>query len=106
MQRILQLSKVYSIRDWYFYQNHTVIKIYGCELPPYRLPKYLPMRLFALEYFKQFGNADVKKFSGKGKKAQLKVKNQLGHFVLNKREEGWKEDDGMIESLGLKTSFL
>jgi len=100
------LSKVYSIGDWYFYQNYTVIRIYGCELPPYRLPKYVPMRLFALEYFRQFGNADVKNFSGKGKKAQLKVKNQLGHFVLNKREEGWQEADRMLESLGLKTSFL
>jgi len=106
MQRILQLSKVYNIGDWYFYQNYTVIRIYGCELPPYRLPKYVPMRLFALEYFRQFGNADVKNFSGKGKKAQLKVKNQLGHFVLNKREEGWQEADRMLESLGLKTSFL
>jgi len=48
MQKILQLSKSYSIGDWYFYQDHTVIRIYGCELAPYRLPKYVPMRLFAL----------------------------------------------------------
>ena len=52
MQRILQLSKAYSIGDWYFYQHHTVIRVYGCELNPYRLPKYVPMRLFALEYFR------------------------------------------------------
>jgi len=52
MQKILQLSKNYSIGDWYFYQDHTVIRIYGCELAPYRLPKYVPMRLFALEYFR------------------------------------------------------
>jgi len=52
MQKILQLSKIYSIRDWYFYQDHTVIIIYGCELAPYRLPKFVPMRLFALEYFR------------------------------------------------------
>ena len=106
MQRILQLSKAYSIGDWYFYQNHTVIRIYGCELHPYRLPKYVPMRLFALEYFRQFGNADVLHFSGKGKKAQLKVRNQLGHFIYNKREEGWLEADRMLEGLGLETSFL
>jgi len=106
MQRILHLSKAYSIGDWYLYQNHTVIRVYGCELPPYRLPKYVPMRLFALEYFRQFGNADVLHFSGKGKKAQLKVRNQLGHFIYNKREEGWQEADRMLESLGLETSFL
>jgi hypothetical protein len=45
-------------------------------------------------------------FSGKGKKAQLKVRNQLGHFIYNKREEGWQEPDRMLESLGLQTSFL
>jgi len=64
------------------------------------------MRLFALEYFRQFGNADVLHFSGKGKKAQLKVRNQLGHFLYNKREEGWQEADRMLEALGLETSFL
>ena len=106
MQRILHLSKAYSIGDWYLYQNHTIIRIYGCELPPYRLPKYVPMRLFALEYFRQFGNADVLHFSGKGKKAQLKVRNELGHFIYNKRDEGWQEADRMLESLGLETSFL
>ena len=52
MQKLLQFSKSYKIGDWYFYQNHTVIKIYGCELCPYRLPKYVPMRLFTLEYFR------------------------------------------------------
>ena len=106
MQRILQLSKAYSIGDWYFYQNHTVIRIYGCDLPPFRLPKYVPMRLFALEYFRQFGRVDVLHFSGKGKKAQLKVKSQLGHFIYNEREQGWREAERMLEALGLQTSFL
>ncbi len=64
------------------------------------------MRLFALEYFRQFGNVDVLHFSGRGKKAELKFRNQLGYFVYNKREEGWKEADRMLESLGLHTSFL
>ena len=106
MQRILQLSKSYSIGDWYFYQHHAIIRMYGCELPPYRLPKYVPMRLFSLEYFRQFGNVDVLHFSGKGKKAQLKVRNQLGHFFYTQRQEGWREADRMLESLGLQTSFL
>ena len=85
MQRILQLSKVYSIGDWYFYQNYTVIKIYGCELPPYRLPKYVPMRLFALEYFRQIINFDEVHFLFSKKKTQFKVKNQMGPFIFNNR---------------------
>ena len=45
-------------------------------------------------------------FSGKGKKAQLKVKSQLGHFLYNEREEGWKEADRILGGFGLKYSFL
>jgi len=52
MQKILHLSKDYSIGDWYFYQNHTEIQIYGSELCPYKLLKYVPMILFSLEYFR------------------------------------------------------
>ena len=106
MQRILHLSKTYNIGDWYFYQHHTVIRIYGCELAPYRLPRYVPMRLFSLEYFRQFGNADMIHFHSKNKKAQLKVKNQLGPFIYNKREEAWQEADKILKCLGLQTSFL
>jgi len=104
MKRILQLSTAYSIGDWYFYQHHTVIRMYGCELRPFKLPRFVPMRLFALEYFRQFAYVDLVHFSGRGKKAQLKVKNQLGHIVLNKRE-GWKEAERMLENLGLTYSF-
>ena len=105
MQKILQLSKAYSIGDWYFYQHHTVIRMYGCELAPYRLPRYVPMRLFALEYFRQFGNVDQVHFHSKNKNVQLKVRNELGPFLYNKREEGWKEADRILEALQLQTSF-
>jgi len=64
------------------------------------------MRLFALEYFRQFGNVDMLHFHSKGKKAQLKIKNQLGPFIYNKREEAWQEADRMLQRLRLQTSFL
>ena len=44
--------------DWYLYQDYTKIKEYGCELAPYKLPKYLPMRIFSLEYIRQMLNLD------------------------------------------------
>jgi hypothetical protein len=52
VQRILHLSDLAKIRDWYLYHNHTEIRVYGCEFPPYKLPKYLPIRIFALEYIR------------------------------------------------------
>jgi len=69
MKKILQLSKQYRIGDWYLYKNHTEIRIYGCELCPFKLPKYVPMRLFALEYFRQMINADLVHFCNAKKKA-------------------------------------
>ena len=53
IKRVLQLSKQSKVGDWYLYQNHTEIRIYGCQLAPYKLPKYLPMRSFSLEYYRK-----------------------------------------------------
>jgi len=107
MQRILHLSKGYNIDDWYYYQNHTVIRIYGCELAPYRLPKYVSMRLFALEYYRQFNSADLTHFYGAKKRAQLKIRHQLGPFIFNKMEQAWKDADTILgKKLKRKHSFL
>jgi len=78
IKRVLQLSKEYKVGDWYFYQNHTKIRIYGCELPPYKLPRYLPMRLVALEYYRKLINSDEIHFVKTKRKAQLRIKDHLG----------------------------
>lgn len=83
IRRILQLSKQHKVGDWYLYQNHTEIRIYGCELAPYKLPRYLPMRLFSLEYYRQIINLDEVHFVKAKKKAHLRIKDQLGPFVCN-----------------------
>jgi hypothetical protein len=58
IQRILHLLDLAKTGDWCLYQNHTEIRVYGCELAPYRFPKYLPMRIFSLEYIRQMINSD------------------------------------------------
>jgi len=85
MHKLLQLSKSYNVGDWYLYQNHTMIRIYGCELCPYMLPRYVPMRLFSLEYYRQLINSDLNHFHSTKKKAQLKFKDHLGPFIMNKK---------------------
>ena len=63
------------------------------------------MRLFALEYFKQIINANLVYFFNAKKKAQLRIKNQLGPFVCNTRE-AWKEAEIILEGhLKLQKSF-
>jgi hypothetical protein len=52
VQRILHLSDNAKTGDWYLYQNHTEIRVFGCELAPYKLPQYVPVRVFALEYIR------------------------------------------------------
>ena len=52
VQRILHLLDNTKTEDWYLYKDHTEIRVYGCELAPYKLPKYLPVRIFSLEYIR------------------------------------------------------
>ena len=64
------------------------------------------MRLFALKYFRQFSSSDLTHFHGTRKKAQLKIRHQLGPFVFNKREEAWEDADKILkDELMLKQSF-
>ena len=46
------------------------------------------MRLFSLEYFRQMINSDIIHFCNAKKKAQLRIKSQLGPFVCNSRDAG------------------
>ena len=45
MNKILQLSKQTRTGDWYLYEKHTEIRVFGSNLLPYKLPKYVPMRV-------------------------------------------------------------
>jgi hypothetical protein len=74
VHRILHLSDHPKSGDWYLYQNHTEIRVYGSDLAPYKLPKYLPVRIFSLEYIRQMINSDDIHFMSLKKKQQLKIK--------------------------------
>ena len=38
-----------QIGDWFLYQDYTVLRIYGFEEKPYRLPTFLTPKIFSLE---------------------------------------------------------
>jgi len=79
--------------------------MYGHELCPFKLPKYVPMRLFALEHFSQIIHADLTHFCNVKKKAWLRIKNQLGPYVIHDRD-AWKDAEKILEDhLTLKKSF-
>jgi hypothetical protein len=91
IQRLLHLSDLAKTGDWYLYQDHTEIRIYGCELPPYKLPKFLPVRIFSLEYIRQMINSDNIHFMSFKKKQQLRIKGQIGSFICNSRAQEKKQ---------------
>ena len=68
IKRIMHLSEQAKNSDWYLYQNYTKIRVYGYEIPPYKLPRYVPLRVFSLEYIRKMLNMDDL------------------HFVLGKRK--------------------
>jgi hypothetical protein len=85
VQRILHLSDLAKTGDWYLYQNHTEIRVYGCELPTIQLPKYLPVRIFALEYIRQMINSDDIHFVSFKKKQQLRIKRPNWFFHMQQQ---------------------
>ncbi len=65
----------------------------------------MPMRLFALEYYRQLLNSDLTHFHSAKKKANLKFRDRLGPFIMNKKD-GWQEADQILgQQLKLKRSF-
>jgi hypothetical protein len=91
IQRILHLLDLAKTGDWYLYQDHIEIIVYGCELSPYKLPKYLLVMIFSLEYIRQMINSDDIHFVSLKKKQQLRIKGKIGCFICNSRSTGRKQ---------------
>ena len=63
------------------------------------------MRLFALEYYRQIMNSNDINFVSAKKKTQVKIKNQLGPYVIHDTD-AWKDVENILEDyLRLKKSF-
>ena len=104
IKRIRSLTDQARTGDWHLYQNYIELRIYGCELSPYKLPKFPPMRIFALEYIKKMINADEVHFVAAKKKFQFRIKSQIGPFICNRREVG-EEDDKELKEMNFTHNF-
>jgi hypothetical protein len=87
------------------YQNHSEIQVYGCELAPYKLLRYIPVRIFTLEYIRQSMNSDDIHLVSLKKKQQLRIKGQIGSFICNSRGTG-DEADKLLREMKFLTSFI
>jgi hypothetical protein len=104
VRRVLHLSESTKTGDWYLYKDDSEIRVYGCELAPFKLPKYMPVRIFALEYIRQIMNSDDVHFVSLKKKQQLRLKGQIGSFICNNRGAG-DEADRLLREMKFTTSF-
>jgi hypothetical protein len=94
----LHLSYQAKTGDWYVYQKYIEIRVYGCEFPPYRLPKYLPVRISSLEYIRKMVNSDDIHFVAAKNKSQLRIKTQIGPFIYNNKSVG-EESDNLLKQM-------
>ena len=54
-----------QIGDWFLYHDYTMIRVYGFEEQPYKLPFFVTPRIFALEVLRQRLHSDELHFSSK-----------------------------------------
>ena len=70
------------VGDWFCFEDYTLIRIYGFEGEPFRLPKFTTRRLFALEFLRQRLAAEKEKFVKHKKASSLKFVFTLEPFVV------------------------
>lgn len=102
--KVLQLVDQAITGDWYLYQNYIEIKVYGCELSPYKLLKYLPIKIFSLEYIRQRLNANEVHLVAANKKSQFKLKAQVGPCICNTKAT-WEEVDRLLKEMNFGLNF-
>jgi hypothetical protein len=71
------------VGDWLCYQNSTIIRVYGFEGEPYKLPNFLTRRIFVLEFLRQRLTAENDMFVKHKKASNLKFKWTMEHFVID-----------------------
>ena len=80
--KLLLQNPVEVVGDWFCFKDYTVIKIYGFEGEIFRLPKFTPRRLFALEYLRQRLNVENDNFLRNKNASTMKFNYTLEPFVV------------------------
>lgn len=79
-------------------------RIYGAILAPYKFPKFFTTRIFSLEYIRQILNVDAVNFTASKKKAQFKLRSQIGSFIIKNRD-ALKEVSNKLSVFKFQESF-
>lgn len=71
------------VGDWFLYKEFTILRIYGFENEPYKLPVSLTKRIFVLEFVRQRMHAESEIFLKHKKASNMKFKYTIEPFVVN-----------------------
>ena len=80
--KLLLHNPTQLIGGLFCYQDSIVIKVYGFEGKPYKLPKFLTRRLFVLEFLRQRLSVENENFIKHKKVSSIKFKFTLEPFVV------------------------
>jgi hypothetical protein len=80
--KLLLHNPVETIGDWFCFENYTVIRVYGFEGEPFKLPRFTSRRLFALEFLRQILVAENDNFIKHKKASSMKFNFTLEPFVV------------------------
>ena len=80
--KLLVQNPVETVGDWFCFENYTVIRVYGFEGEPFKLPRFISRRLFALEFLRQRLVAENDNFIKHKKASSMKFVFTLETFVV------------------------
>ena len=89
LPRMIEEMKAYMqnsnepVGDWFLYKYFTVLRVYGFEDEPYRLPVFLTERIFVLEFLRQRLQVESEIFLKHKKASNMKFKYTIESFVVN-----------------------
>ena len=86
LQECLHPSTEDWIGDWFLSENYTVIKVYGFDRHPYRLPAFLTPRIFSMEVIRERFHVDFQHFSGRKQASSIKLPITIGPFTIKSKE--------------------
>ena len=81
----LQFNETDCTGDWCLFEDHTEIRVYGAEVPPYHLPVFPSMRIFAHGFIRQVLSADQAHFVPSKKGYIFRLPNTVGPFTIDSR---------------------
>ena len=86
MVQELQETPELATGDWFLYEDHTVIRVYGFSGRPYKLPAFLTLRIFALEYIRQKLACDEQHFIDRKLPKTFRIPTELGPFLVKNQQ--------------------